>query len=1094
MSAITCALLLAATLGPTPGASAAKLAPAVNASQQKLVEQLKANIFRTDRAIAITEEEVGKTRLQPYAPEIQFRLAELYVEKSRYLYLLHQQEVGVAAGSQIAPEVRLIKQKAMGIYETILRDAPEWTGTDRVRFYLAHELRELGQFDRMVELEEELATKNPKSPLVPEALVIVGDHWFDSSDLTKAEAAYHRVLALPPSPSTDLARFKMGWVRLNQSRHKEAVEFFEATAASPVMEGASAASLNVKREALFDLVYSFTESHPWKGAVEYFEKLATSQALLVGVLEKLANRYYIKQEYEGAVPVYRRLIDLSRNPDRDVEFAERLYQCLKAVPEKAPATGLDVANIVRIAARVRTNEHLDAATRKSNIDELEIYSRDLSTGLLIEARQVAGVESGVGVGKPVANKAQFSEAADALESWLSLFRESAQKLAMERNYADALFVAERWHEAGRAFEIVAKESKDATEKEDALYNSLAAYARAVPEDHTSGVPMTTGLWRVADARRAMGLLGATYVAAYPKSTRVAKVKFNVARASYEAGDWKHAAELFAAFVKEHPDASDAGAAANLALDSLHLAADFEGLEKTGNAMMAVEGLSPSVKKDIQDVVEKSRSERLSTVALQSSAASGDAAKGLVELAQSKAGSELGEQALFAAFATYREKKDFAKVLELSRQFEQAYPKSSKLADALATVARAALELADYDLAAASYERLFDRFPKETAGLDAGRTAATLSLLLGDAKHAASILEKLPAGSRAGAQARQLAEAKLAAGDTAGAQAAAEVALDADGGDAEAGILLGQSLLAQHKATEAVPALKKVIAAARKSSVSEDALSRLWDVMGEAALQVMLGLPADPLDPNVAALKEIQQATTALIQLAAGPLAVKGLYRLAVAFDHLGTAVAGLPAPAKLSASDQAKVLAAFQQQATGLHNNAKQEFDACAQKGRELQVMQAFVAACAAGAKAADETLEPQLGSPPSQGGAIATARADLKWGTPSAEKIDALGVAQLAAGDYHRARLTFQRALEVENSRPSSLAGLGEALAHLGETDSARAAFRQALELDSGNDRAHAGLATLFCKFGDTEKAKAELDQVKDKANAADPELLKCR
>jgi tetratricopeptide (TPR) repeat protein len=1079
-----CILLLAAT---APSPTTAKLAPSANAAQQKLTEQLKSNIFRTDRAIGITEDMVARTRVQPYAPEVQFRLAELYVEKSRYLYLLHQQDVGVAQGSQVAPEVRLVKQKAIGLYETLLRDYPDWTGTDRVRFYLAHELRELGQFDKMVEMEEELAAKNPKSPLVAEALVIVGDHWFDSSDLVKAEAAYQRVLALPPSPSQDLARFKMGWVRLNQSRHAEAVDFFESTITSPTLQNASADALNVKREALFDLVYSYTESKPWQGAVDYFEKLSTSQALLVGVLEKLANRYYIKQEYEAAIGPYRRLIELSRNPDRDVEFADRLYQSLKAVPDKSPAKGQDVRNIVRIAGRVRTDERLDEATRKADLDELEVYARDLATSILIAARQVAGIQSGVGAGQEIPNKKDFAEAAEAHKAWLSLFRDSPQKLAMERNYADAAFVAEQWHEAGQAFEVVTNGSKDPKEQEDALYDALAAYARAVPKDHTSGATMTTGLWRVTDARRAMGLLGARYVAAFPKSPRVATVKFNVAKASYEAGDWKHAAELFAAFCHEHPDAPDAGAAANLAMDSLHLAGDFEGLEKVGNALVAEARLPESVRKDVGDVVTKARSERLSTVALQSSAASGDAAKGLVELAQSKAGSELGEQALFAAFATYREKKDFPKVLELSRQFEQAYPKSPRVADALASVARAALELADYDLAAATYERLAEHFPKETTGLDAARTAATLNLLLGDPRRAAAALARLP--THDAAQSRQLAEALLAAGDAAGAETAAQAALAQDSADAEAGVLLGQALLAQHKASEAAPALHRILAAARKASASEESLVRLWDQNGEAFLQLMLNLPADPIDPNVAALKEVQQSMQSVAQLGSGALAVKGVYRLAVAFEHLSTAIGSLPAPSKLSSSDQARVLAAFAQQATGLHNQALQAFDACAAKGRELQIVEPWVAACASHTAASEPLPETLVPSPPAMGGGVSAARAELKWGAPDADKIDALGVAQLVAGDYRRARLTFQRALEVEATRASALAGLGTALVHIGELSAAEAAFHQALDLDSTSDRAHAGMAWLLCQSGDLDKGKAELASVKEKDLASEAE-----
>ena len=41
-----------------------------------------------DRAIGETDKLIAKSRNAPYLPDLQFRLAELYVEKSRYVYYL----------------------------------------------------------------------------------------------------------------------------------------------------------------------------------------------------------------------------------------------------------------------------------------------------------------------------------------------------------------------------------------------------------------------------------------------------------------------------------------------------------------------------------------------------------------------------------------------------------------------------------------------------------------------------------------------------------------------------------------------------------------------------------------------------------------------------------------------------------------------------------------------------------------------------------------------------------------------------------------------------------------------------------------------
>ena len=77
-------LLLAALLAATPVNPLASKAK----EREELVEKLKRDIFKVDRAIGETERLISKSRNAPYLPDLQFRLAELYVEKSRYVYYL----------------------------------------------------------------------------------------------------------------------------------------------------------------------------------------------------------------------------------------------------------------------------------------------------------------------------------------------------------------------------------------------------------------------------------------------------------------------------------------------------------------------------------------------------------------------------------------------------------------------------------------------------------------------------------------------------------------------------------------------------------------------------------------------------------------------------------------------------------------------------------------------------------------------------------------------------------------------------------------------------------------------------------------------
>ena len=92
----------------------------------------------------------------------------------------------------VSPETQLLKQKAVQIYLRLLREYPDFHDGDKVTFYLAHEQRELGEFDEMLKTLGDLIRKYPSSPLRLEAEQILGDYYFDKADLERGREALHR--------------------------------------------------------------------------------------------------------------------------------------------------------------------------------------------------------------------------------------------------------------------------------------------------------------------------------------------------------------------------------------------------------------------------------------------------------------------------------------------------------------------------------------------------------------------------------------------------------------------------------------------------------------------------------------------------------------------------------------------------------------------------------------------------------------------------------------------------------------------------------------------------------------------------------------
>ena len=733
---------------------------------------------------------------------------------------------------------------------------------------------------------------------------------------------------------------------------------------------------------------------------------------------------------------------------------------------------------------MRTDERLTPGAQATTLSDMEVYARDLATALLLIARKA-----------PKADPALFSESANAHAAWLSLFRDNPQKAAMQKNLADSLFAAERFHEAGLAYEKVAQDAvaaKVPAAEEDGLYSALASHFKASRE------PAKLSPFERTDSHRAMSLLGALYVSRYPRSSRVAQVKFNVAEGAYDEGDWKRAAELFTAFVEEHPTVPDAAAAANLALDSLHSANDFDGLETVGKRLAANPQLPAGLRKDLLDTVQKARGEQLSRVALESTARSGDAARGLIELADQQPNSNLGERALHAAFVTYREKHDPVKLMEVGQKFLATYPQSPLGVDVLTTTARVSTDLADFDSAATAYEQLAAKYPSETTGIEAASAAASLRSLLGDPRRAVADLEHIAPQRRDGTTLLRIAQLRWDAGDAAGAESAAGQLLRDNPANGDAAVILTRAQLAQGKIAEAAKQLRESLKVAKKSRVSNELVAQLWDLLGAANLQLLLAMPNEPIDPQVAGVKALQESSEATAQLRASERAVHGVYRLAQGLEKLAQTLAATQPPPKLSAADQQRFSAEVAAQAQQLRAQAANAYQGCAAKAHELDLFAPWVQGCAQGRPVADAIEVPHAPAPasPANTAGVTQARAPLAERS-NADNLEKLGLAQLGASDFLRARLTFRRALELDEARAPVHAALGVALARMGEPLAARDSYRRALELDPTLSRAHAGLAALRCSTGDLDGGREELSRVRGKidpnASDADPAVSRC-
>ena len=1039
------------------------------------VEKLRRDIAKVSRAVEVTEELISRSRGAPYLPDIYLRLAELYVEQSRYeFYLIHEERSSGSSGAAVAPTARLLKEKAIETYRRILSDFPDWKDNDKVTFFMAHEFRELGRYEDMIATFRRLTAAYPKSSLILDAYLVLGDYRFDKSDLDGAEIWYQKILNAPQSPTHDLAHFKMGWVELNRASFREAFEHFESAVetpwAPPGGDRQDARRLDVKREALADLAYTYTEVKPASQALRYFGRLAPSRSLYVLALDKLARRYFIKQRFANAAGIYRELARLSNDPIENLDRTSQVYQAvIKA--QDYNKIDQDIEHMLAAADQYRFDWRVKESEREAAARDVELQARDLATRAQQYALKTKNRRLGIRVAK-------------AYERYLESFPDNARQAEIIENLADTLYESKKFLKAGDNYEEAALLRKEGRAKQEALYNACAAFRQAL-EVGGPTLPRFERLW----AQRGLIQNGRDYVERYPKSSKVAEIELNIGRSYFEGGEFERAVGVFEEFLDRRPKDRRAETVADLILDAFAQQKDYEGLAVKAKALAARGIGGRSFRKRMLDTAKAAEERQIGEVILTASVddpGREDAGERLRNFWEDNQASPVAEKTLYTAFVQFKEARDYAQLFATGNQFIGAYPKSTYLGDVFGTLAAFTSQVGAFDKAAVYLEELEARFPKDVSARRQLAQAARLRQLLGDHEGAVNAYRRLFNTSK-GATARarngeallvSLRELKrwpqvvevaklLSRQRVLPVQAALYRGLAARN--------QGQKRLARRFLTGARREAGRASNPKTKAAAAEAAF-----LLGEMLLEEFRAADANPSIETAAATKaellgRLEKAMVEAAGFGVGQWAVAGLNRVAIAYAEMSQFLAQAPAPPELTPAEQAQFRRALSQQVGAFETRAEELFVTCVERALSLGIMTADTRGCIArGPPNPIPRVQLTTGIRTNEN-ELRSLETSLTLRPKDLDALKSMVEHFLAEDDGARAKLMAGRGLELDDRDARLYNLIGAAELSLGKTTEAYAAFGRAAEL--GHPYAAINQAAILADIGAQRAAQELLD-----------------
>lgn len=429
--------------------------------------------------------------------ELTFRLAELTWGKSRFLALTAMRRWDEAleawtAGGRVGPEPRLEdlpehavsesrRREALGLYERLLADHPDYPRHDEVLYDLGTALHEGGERARGVELLWRLVREAPTSSFAADAWLALGEHFFAVNELGPAKQAYAEAARTdasgrPAKPRVySYALYKLAWCDFNDQQHERALDRFRQVVAYARAQAAgdSAGALGERdrvqlvREALADMVRVWVRLETYDDAFDWYTReLAPLEAY--DHLRRLAQGFAAAGKSLLAIHTYEEL--------------DRRWPDAALAPQNQAAVVAAWAELGRTAEVRREVRRLidlyspEGAWARANAERpavlAEAFARveeELAT-LVTEQHRVA----------------QQTKLVDAYQLARDLYREYLGKFAGSANayrfrflQAEILFELGQYEEAALQYRLVVDAGHDRELARPAAYTAVLALEKAV---------------------------------------------------------------------------------------------------------------------------------------------------------------------------------------------------------------------------------------------------------------------------------------------------------------------------------------------------------------------------------------------------------------------------------------------------------------------------------------------------------------------------------------------------------------------------------------------------------------------------------------
>lgn len=733
--------------------------PSVNADQILNIEGLVGEIREEQAAILFdliknTPDSEAEEKADYY-----FRLGELFAKQQRF-YRLKSAEYAIAADTATKPNLKSENKKksedsaakskkalldAVKIYKALtdneaFRNYPQM---DKALFYYGYTLQGGTYMKEARTVYDKLLKNYPNSKFVPEAHLAFADYHFENNQLADAEDRYRKVLKYPKSNAYWYAMYKMGWIDLNLSRYKDALEAFlkvaEATNGDKKQEILNRASKK-------DFVRAYAEIGKPEVAYQAFQRVDRKYAFTM--LTMLGDRYMEQGKSEKAIYIFQELIKESPKDKNVCLWQYNIAHSMLTVSGDDDKVK-EIEKLVRMWGVLRDRKILPKSEAEECHDNAAAMSGELARAYHSESVRTK-------------NPTTLAYADKLYHVYLEVFQDASDYAETQYYYAELLWTraenektprlqTELFENAAIAFTDVVKTNKVPPAMiKTAAYAAVLSWKNALnvdprvkdtPVDDDKNYDKIPPKQPIPEREQKMLAAFDIYInyVKDPKDDELVGMKFLKANIYRRYNDFDKALPLFEEILDKHRDHETAEYAANLLLDSYNrmkryddmlavatkLDQDKKFLEGKDQLRKTIDGLRVTYERKAAELAE-SKAKESGDISLYV-----DCAEKYIKIFNRDTNAKDADVLLYNAGVCFEQGKSIGAALSMFSKLADLYPDSKQTAKAIAKLGNNYGAIAYYDKAASRYEEYAKKYAGEKDAFDAMSSAVFYRKGIGD---------------------------------------------------------------------------------------------------------------------------------------------------------------------------------------------------------------------------------------------------------------------------------------------------------------------------------------------------------------------------